>query len=1230
MYASLGIGFVRGPQSPPQNVFTNFDPSYDTKMRGLVLKEPTPRLPLFQATALVLVSARNGLSSGGASDSEAPSDQTSGSSYEEDSTSVVDLLNPKIALRNDIATGSLFDDTLNSWFNPNVISTVATQVAVPSGSNRNHSDADGEPLVKKPRFSTDHELESFVGEAMSLSLHPQRSPTREDRTLEDAFALLKSPATDVPDQHCNIIKPTQSAAQVDMVGTAQHVVSANTALINGIEFMLAPVQEPLPILEQCEDWGDLSAWLAGLTESPTEGAAVGETFDCDVVFEDAVLDQQVASFAEPAHVTSAGTAAIASAAAPECTPASTPTVDTNTTNQLNEEGRQDEIGDEELSLPRSIGTSLTSLANCSSEASQDHLLVGASHNVTSTDHSEPRCDEEDASEQTPESSLSIPSAASTSDPSVSQILNWSEPPTGKKLYKCLGKALNEGKIKPSDAAQQLLLSSCEVMSFRKNVMDGTRKSLDMEDAPFLSSSWLLKRLVLQDKVPAYSLELQMAFECYGYDDVSIPDLRRRALDLGYTVRHLCKARISDPKLVDLRGDLILFALATEIVRDAFFKDRALRSDLNIYLRNKLKTHESVKAKLGTIPGCLRECKGDMKRLKVDLRFIKKAINPKASTGHPLEFTSFLGDVCTLVRSDGKWKTSQSAGESSASQSAGESSASTDERKERRRSTELKRVIAILTKYKKLFEIDLDAELKVLLKEAPAEDGHGLFEKVVEEGWIPFDLLRPEFIYQCGAYSISAHCLLGSITALYRRLFDNSSPINELESDDTEKTRSGLKAREVNARDGRPKLDVVQEYLLQPLPTTSQGSKLTIEEFDPLSAAAEVLEMCKQDLNSFPSIPDIPDDVVSLIRPYAPFGTPQWTLSQLLHDHCPEEHQWRHNELQFALDLCGYGSVDIKNAFAKALVLAAAVLTKHNVPFDDSIKQVNLLTMSRAYVLAADILHAALFHTWTQRQDLTEYFAKQLKYKVLPQHKECVREVVAKRAEWHPRMTIRFQRGDKELVADWCRLRMAKAASMEDVEVDHPLSFDRFWKDVALITEGDDQVVPAIASKYKVLFDRDIVEDLQSIYKQHPQICHSNSFVKGIEEGYVPYRYAQLLTVPRSATMMINNNLSLLLGSIVNYYMSLVNPADAEAFQEMPTRKGTTLSPKMSRKMSVTATLASTNDHGFETTRPRPEEEMTQLMAILRRAPTQVPPTAEVSATELTTLHPVAQCLFSRG
>eukprot|EP01053_Blabericola_migrator_P008022 Blabericola_migrator_1__8021@NODE_4116_length_1324_cov_5_570406_g2069_i1_p1_GENE_NODE_4116_length_1324_cov_5_570406_g2069_i1NODE_4116_length_1324_cov_5_570406_g2069_i1_p1_ORF_typecomplete_len109_score14_10_NODE_4116_length_1324_cov_5_570406_g2069_i18561182 len=45
------------------------------------------------------------------------------------------------------------------------------------------------------------------------------------------------------------------------------------------------------------------------------------------------------------------------------------------------------------------------------------------------------------------------------------------------------------------------------------------------------------------------------------------------------------------------------------------------------------------------------------------------------------------------------------------------------------------------------------------------------------------------------------------------------------------------------------LDVVQKYLLQPLPTPIRAGRLTVKEFEPLSAASETLEITQITTNT---------------------------------------------------------------------------------------------------------------------------------------------------------------------------------------------------------------------------------------------------------------------------------------------------------------------------------------------------------------------------------------------
>eukprot|EP01053_Blabericola_migrator_P002445 Blabericola_migrator_1__2444@NODE_1689_length_3994_cov_10_797046_g1095_i0_p1_GENE_NODE_1689_length_3994_cov_10_797046_g1095_i0NODE_1689_length_3994_cov_10_797046_g1095_i0_p1_ORF_typecomplete_len1192_score179_85_NODE_1689_length_3994_cov_10_797046_g1095_i04013976 len=1188
-------------------------------MRGIVFEEPMMRLPLFQATALVFVSGRNDLCNGGAADNESAPERSCAGNHTANSKPAIDLLDPEMSLGVESRDSSSFYEAVNSWFNPGVIPTMAERVAVPYRRELNDSRAEGTPPEKKPRYNFPYEPSNLSDAALR----------NEDQSLEDVLSALGGSTTDGPDRHCDLVEPTQCPAPAEITTTAQqYAMSADTGLMDSTSLLSALTQQPLPILEHGEDWANLSAWLEDLSGNPLGNAVITETFDHGDG--DAILDQQVTSFAECTHPTHGSTSLDAAAPAQNLIPAPVPPAENYAAQQLSEEWIQGfllaEIGQE-----NSPGENVQSVCPVSSIApgtlhtvsevlqDKDDLLVGALHRATSTSHTTATFDDETNPEQALElSTHSFSTACNSSGGSV-------EPRQAIENLSGSRRALEERSSLAYDVLQKLLLSPEGAKSVQKfSVKEPKRRTTvnpHMANAPYLSSSWLLERLELYNKVPAYVNELQTAFECYGYENVSIPELARKALDAAYTVKGLGHLHIPNQ---DLRCASSCAVWAAEIVRDAFFRGRPLRPDLRSYLRNRLKCHNVERLELPMIQGHLGEgTRRSLTNLDNDFRRIQRAMNLKASIiRHPLSFTSFFTDVYTLLRHDCCLR-----------QTFNESSASTKTKKRSKATTcnstnvdaKSNRVIAILTKYRKLFEIDLAAEVEALLNAAPEQSGPEQFRRAVREGYVPSDILRPkpvnpwEPVNPSEKYTFSAHCLLGSIAALYRRLFETKPTISDLKTTDAE-TRSDLDTNDVRAKNRSLEQDVVQEYLLQPLPTPNTEGRLTAKEFDPLSAASEALKLWKQDLTPGPQHTPNAYSALPLTRPVAPFGSPRWILAQLVHECGSGEKQWRPNELQFALDLCGFGFVNIKDAFARAVVLAATILAKREVPFNDANELLKLPRTVRGYALAADIIHAALCHAWPQRRDLTEYFTRRLKYEVLPQHKECLKEVMARRAQWHSQMSIRFQSGDKEVATDWSRLRTAKTASVGDVKPDHPLSFDQFWQDIVVITGSCAPVIPAIVSKYKVLFDQDIVEDLRSIQEQAPQICYSDSFVKGIEEGYVPYRYAELLTVPRKRTLMVNNNALVFLGAIVNYYISLVNPA---ASQEMLTRSDT----EPPQKMSVIATLSSNNDLVFETTRPQPEEQRALLMAILRQAPTQKPAIARVLATDPTTLHPVAQYLL---
>eukprot|EP01053_Blabericola_migrator_P002133 Blabericola_migrator_1__2132@NODE_1589_length_4221_cov_86_100144_g661_i1_p1_GENE_NODE_1589_length_4221_cov_86_100144_g661_i1NODE_1589_length_4221_cov_86_100144_g661_i1_p1_ORF_typecomplete_len1092_score181_19_NODE_1589_length_4221_cov_86_100144_g661_i11263401 len=799
------------------------------------------------------------------------------------------------------------------------------------------------------------------------------------------------------------------------------------------------------------------------------------------------------------------------------------------------------------------------------------------------------------------------------DQGISQGHAWASSALHKAPSTRHSEPCKEEKSAIYQAAKSLLLSPEGAEGVLKASLKEPKRIHDTTNAPYLSSSWLLERLVHYERLPSYLAELQMAFECYGYDNVSIPALKRRALNLAYTLSRLDSTRVSDPEHIALRGKLVFFALAAEIIRDAFFNGRPLRSDFKIYLRNKLMNKNTGKCQEPPHSGRLRVRHGNLKKLETDLRLIRGAIRPRESERHPLDFISFFTDVCTIV--------------TKVTRRTVEGSNATNKRSQCWSKAEFGRFLEVVSKYRKLFNIDVAAEVEALLWAAPDVNGPNLFQSGVESGYVPSDLLasesEPEFAAGLKRYSLNAHCLLGSITALYRRLFESTDKTNDLGTPTTSRNSGSDKSCASDAK--KCELNVVQRYLLQPPTTLDKKGTSKAEEFDSLSAASKALELWKPELNDSSNMPSFPDDVISHIASlYAPFGSSQWILAQLLQELDLKKAQRRRNELQFALDLCGYQPVNIRDVFARAFHLAASIMRRRDVPLNDATKTPKSWEIFHGYALAADIIRAALFHTWPQHQDLPKYFAKQVRYEVLPEHEECLRQVLAKREEWHSFMTIRPERGDKEVRADWSKLRIAKASAMQDVNDGHPLSFDRFWEDVAVILGNSKSAIPTIASKYKVIFDRNICEDLKSILDNCPQVCHSNSFVKGIEEGYVPYRYAQLLAVARWNKLVVNKNCLLLLGALVDYYMSLVGPADAAGSQAKLTQD---------RDVWVIDTVSSSNRAGRKYTKSKrlgAEEEMAKLMAMLRRAPTQKRFTAEVVATGPSKLHPVAEYLLGRS
>eukprot|EP01053_Blabericola_migrator_P000723 Blabericola_migrator_1__722@NODE_117_length_13797_cov_16_424545_g105_i0_p1_GENE_NODE_117_length_13797_cov_16_424545_g105_i0NODE_117_length_13797_cov_16_424545_g105_i0_p1_ORF_typecomplete_len1316_score220_14_NODE_117_length_13797_cov_16_424545_g105_i0985013770 len=1153
------------------------------------------------------VRAQDAVASG--SNSEAAPGWTSAESYDADLDLIMEIVKTDMSTRADSGAASLSYETLTPWWDPDVISAVTPQG--PSGSERSHASVGGEPIVKKARCNTSYEPGSLLRAALNC----------KDRTPVLAFAGWEGPATDGSQRHCNIVEPTQHPEETELDKAQQHVVAGDTTSTVSSDLKAASTN---PV--HFKDWMNLSRVLGAPRAAPAEGAVIIETIDCDAGDAGVILDQEVASFTQPSVLIADATALTPTL---EHIPAPVPPADTNAAQQSDEEVVPVGIVQvtptpEDQVLFGSVSGALTSLGSPVSNSSQDQILANASltnisgcseHGARSPSHSKPSCNEGSALERLAEAPASTSGMESLSRRSR------------RAPKKRMSAAYN--------AAQQLLLSHAGAKSIQKWLMHGMRSSSkkDLANAPYLSSAWLLERLVLHNKVPVYASELRAAFECYGYDNVPISDLFQRALDLSHTLKTLDKLDV--PRYHYVRESCTYTSWAAEIIRDAFFKGRRPRADLKTYLQSKIKAQNTGDIPLPTLSYRPRRVKGNKPKLYDDLRVIKRMLNLRAlPTSYPLDFVSFFMDIVTFVDA-----------EQHSRELMGESSPSTKKEPIRPKDVdaEYDKVVTIVTKYKNLFKIDFYTEVEALLKAAPDDNGPRLFESAVKEGYVPYNLLGfepDEFRHK--RYNFSAHCLLGSIAALYQRLFEDTDKTSDSKADGSP-SRSDLDAMKTDAghstrNDGSSKFDVVQQYLLQPLPAADIESRLSVKDFDLLSAASDLLKLWKQDLNpslDHSSLSTIPEQIAPLIRPYTLFGTPQWILAQLKHECCPEEHEWRRNELQFALDLCGHQSIDIKDVFAKASVLATAILTKREIPFENAIEKLKLSKTLKACLLAADIIHVALFQTWPKHQGVPEHIAKQIKYEVLPEHKECLQQCLAKREEWHPCSAIRLRRGGKAVFSDWLRIQMAKTSSMEDREDKHPLSFDRFWRDVECINEGNNPAIPAIASKYKVLFNRDIVKDLKLILEHAPQICYRNSFVKGIEEGYVPYCWAKLLTIPRYHSMAINNNALVLLGAYVDYYRSLFIPTDATVLPETSTPRHTTPAETIEKILLRSSTVKA--DLGPKPRLPQRVEQVVQLMAILNRAPAQKQFTAkvaplriELATTKPPELHPVARYLLGRS
>eukprot|EP01053_Blabericola_migrator_P002878 Blabericola_migrator_1__2877@NODE_1826_length_3731_cov_76_397380_g606_i3_p1_GENE_NODE_1826_length_3731_cov_76_397380_g606_i3NODE_1826_length_3731_cov_76_397380_g606_i3_p1_ORF_typecomplete_len1139_score182_25_NODE_1826_length_3731_cov_76_397380_g606_i313417 len=785
-----------------------------------------------------------------------------------------------------------------------------------------------------------------------------------------------------------------------------------------------------------------------------------ESFHYAAGNEGAFSKQQVVSSVEPSHLTDRASSSDASAPSfVELLFAAMPFADTYIAQELDKVPTQDALlvqnvpsmpSEEDQSVWSSIARPQTSLENLCKGVLQDQR-AGPSHSAISPRHSEPSGDAGSAFDGTSKS----PAPTSSEDSPLPLTQGYAKGPLGRP---------KKEKFTVYEAARKVLLSpdganGIQSRSFKRK---GTGARTHKANAPYLSLQWLMERLLLNHIVPAYMVELQTAFECYGYENVQILDLTRKVLNLAFSLEPY---RLNITSDVKLPGTVVYLRWAVEMVYEAFFKDRPLRPDLKTYLRNKLRVQNDGTPQLSISRSWFRAEKRNMSMIKSHIRMINQVVNPKASLlNHPFNFTTFFADVCTLLTSDPV-----------AEDLKEESSASTKKQATEGKGNKSKdiAVVGIVSKYKKLFNIDIAADVEAIRNAVLDRDTGDLFESAVRDGYIPHDFLRSDLVITPAVYNYNAHCLLSSIAALYRRLFEDTSKTNGL------KGQVSKTERDLDASGGRPELDVVQRYLLQPLSRPNKDGRLSAEGFDPLSAASGVLKSWKQDLNPSLDTPDIQAiarELAPLTHSFVPFGTPQWLLTQLMHEYLPGKQNWRRDELRFTLDLCGYQAIDVKAMFRKAIALAQVILAKRVVPFDDAIE---LELPIQEYLLAADIIHAALFHTWPHRQALTEYFAKQRRYEVMPQHMKCLSRIQEKIDEWHPYNAIRRRKGGNAVVLDWQELQKAKSQSMTEEIDHHPLSFDRFWEDVTLVTDNDSSATPEIVHKYEVLFGRDIVEDLAS-------------------------------------------------------------------------------------------------------------------------------------------------------
>eukprot|EP01053_Blabericola_migrator_P010314 Blabericola_migrator_1__10313@NODE_579_length_7498_cov_41_155295_g429_i0_p1_GENE_NODE_579_length_7498_cov_41_155295_g429_i0NODE_579_length_7498_cov_41_155295_g429_i0_p1_ORF_typecomplete_len1492_score198_41_NODE_579_length_7498_cov_41_155295_g429_i029567431 len=743
----------------------------------------------------------------------------------------------------------------------------------------------------------------------------------------------------------------------------------------------------------------------------------------------------------------------------------------------------------------------------------------------------------------------------TSTDTNKSIVSGNAQSTRHSLIESLGE---KGQLYNSFVRADRILGYGEYPEHIPVLPKGWNKHLARHNTVYLEPWWIFTQLIHPDMELNRSPELQTAFELYGYDDINIEDVFGRALDLARLViersRMTKRSQLSDRVLQQQPPCRTLnhHAVAVEIVSDAFFRGRSLRPDLKTYLSEKVMLQGNEAFVLQSPGSRMVRSKGHYRLLKRDWLDFRRCTSPHTESTYPFSFDRFCHDVTYLIKNINKPRS----------------------------------LTMLRSKYQRVFEVDILAEVTSVMNAAPAAQGTKWLELAIREGYIPPSRAPAP---GSGKGVLAVQCLAGGFANLYRNLFAN---LRDRDNDSSSRLFETITGP-------------VRSFLTMPIKSEAASRKSLSEASQLLTMVETVLTLADEstsritmEANFELAQKDLRDLEAFFV---APFGSVEWMLSQLLLPHCPRmSRPWiRPGELQCAFDALGLLNVDVNAVIERALTLATKL---------SALEGCSLIEPLQPYWLAAKIIHAAFFQDIFEHHKRPQWIQQRVRYEVLPEHKRCAQKVSVLWQKMHRYSGLRFAKGHSEVHSDWKRW-LKTLDCVPQAEPDHPLSFTQFIYDLQTVGASALHWRTPVISKYNTLFDRNIIEDFAAIRRSAPDPAEGNSFIEGIKDGFVPFSLAAALALKPQKDCSINRNVLHFVGALVTYYRSLFGAEralkGADAVQ--PNDEWGELDAQLEQQAE--------------------EADDRILHQLLKKAPAQQRLVAPTTNVDLAHLHPVAHFLI---